>query len=412
MPANAKGRKGYKMTKLGWIPEEWDVECLAGLSCLNPRKEKFEGKVSFVPMEDITEDGLWVNNDRLIEFSDGKGYTYFENNDVLVAKITPCFENGKGALVNGLENGRGFGSTEFHVIRVFSDCLDPQFVFYHTRTNRFLKKGELNMTGSAGHKRISLDFIKKYQIPLPPLPEQKKIAKILSTWDKAIERLEQLIEQKQKLKKGLMQQLLTGKKRFDRFEGEWKEVRLGEIGQVLNGLTYTPDDVQGEGTLVLRSSNVQNGRLAFEDNVFVDSTCLKYNPVKRGDILICVRNGSKNLIGKNAMIDKATEGVAFGAFMAIYRSKYNPFLFQIFSSELFKREVHKNLGATINSINGSDLKKFKMPFPSIEEQQKIASVLSGADQEIESLQNQLKKLQEQKKGLMQKLLTGAIRVTI
>ena len=139
---------------------------------------------------------------------------------------------------------------------------------------------------------------------------------------------------------------------------------------------------------------MQNRIITFEDNVFVKSE--NFNPVKENDILICVRNGSKNLIGKNALIKKENEGLAFGAFMAIYRSEFNKFLFQWFDTKDYKDIVNKNLGATINSINGGDLKKFTVPFPSLDEQEKISSFLSLIDERLLSQ----KKIIEQLETLM------------
>ena len=206
-------------------------------------------------------------------------------------------------------------------------------------------------------------------------------------------------------KKGVMQQLFSGKLRFKDENGkdypDWEEKRLGDVGSIISGLTYSPDDINEDGILVLRSSNVQNRRLSFQDNVYVKTSA--FNPVKLNDILICVRNGSKHLIGKNTIIDKETAGVAFGAFMSVYRSEYNLYIFHYFDTDEYKNEVHKNLGATINSINGSDLKNFKIPFPSIEEQQKIANFLSSVDAKIESTSQQINQTQSFKKGLLQQM---------
>ena len=195
--------------------------------------------------------------------------------------------------------------------------------------------------------------------------------------------------------------------RFPGFEGEWETKKLGEIGEIVNGLTYSPNDIAENGVLVLRSSNVQNRSLAFEDNVYVRTD--NYNPVQENDILICVRNGSKNLIGKNALINRENEGVAFGAFMSIYRSSFNKFLFHWFDTNEYKEIVHKNLGATINSINGSDLRKFKVPFPSMEEQEKIASFLSIVDERIQTQNKIIEQLETLIKGLSEKLFSQKIR---
>lgn len=191
---------------------------------------------------------------------------------------------------------------------------------------------------------------------------------------------------------------------------EWEVKKLGELGMVLSGLTYSPDDIDETGILVLRSSNIKDRKLVFTDNVFVNVKPEDFNSVQKGDILICVRNGSKSLIGKNALITEGTVGKAFGAFMATYRSEYNPFLYQLFDTDLYLKEIHKNLGATINSINGSDLKLFKFPIPALREQEKIATILSTWDEAITKTQQLIAQLQQRNKGLMQQLLTGKKRL--
>jgi type I restriction enzyme S subunit len=208
-----------------------------------------------------------------------------------------------------------------------------------------------------------------------------------------------------------MQELLTGKKRLPGFSGEWAVKRLGEIGESLIGLTYKPSDVRSDGVLVLRSSNIFEGALRFEDNVFVEMEIPERIIVRAGDILICVRNGSRDLIGKCANIDERVQGMTFGAFMAVFRTPFHNFVYQQFQSNVIKRQIHEHLGATINQITNKSLNSFQIPFPMDEaEQTAIAAILSDMDSEIAALEDKLNKARQIKQGMMQELLTGRIRL--
>jgi len=261
--------------------------------------------------------------------------------------------------------------------------------------------------------------------------EQEKVAKILSTLDTAIESTQKLIDKEKNIKKGLMNDLLqngideNGKIRSSNthkykdselglIPEEWKIKSLKSVGSCKNGLTYSPDDiVESEGLLVLRSSNIKGSQIVFEDNVFVNKDIKVNYKVQENDILVCVRNGSKNLIGKNAIIKKDAIGMAHGAFMTVFNSKINKYIFQLFQSDLFFNQVEKNLGATINSINNSDLILFEFPFPNEKiELEKISKILNTQDKKIEKEEENLAKLKELKKGLMSDLLSGKVRVKL
>ena len=193
---------------------------------------------------------------------------------------------------------------------------------------------------------------------------------------------------------------------------EWKPLKLGDIGKAIIGLTYQPEDVVSNGgTLVFRSSNVKDGRIDYSDQVRVLSNIPESLKIKEGDILICARNGSQNLIGKNALITKADEGNTFGAFMSVFRSKNSKYLYHLFQSQLFKKEIKKDLGPTINQVTTGNLHSFKFHFPPLPEQNRIVFVLETWDKAIEKLTQKIEIKKQIKKGLMQDLLTGKKRLS-
>jgi len=165
---------------------KWPMEKLSEVCQVNPRlpKDSDESQeVSFLAMASISEDGVLLNQETRILGETKKGFTYFERGDVIVAKITPCFENGKAAYLDSLQTKIGFGSTEFHVLRPDIDRLDGKYLFYLIWNDKFRFIAERSMSGSAGQKRVPAKFLQDFSIPLPPLEEQKRIAAILDKAD-------------------------------------------------------------------------------------------------------------------------------------------------------------------------------------------------------------------------------------
>ena len=181
------------------IPDEWERRRLRFDASVNPVKSELDREedieVSFVPMEAVGEFGdLELTRSKLI--SDVyNGYTYFRDGDVCIAKITPCFENGKGALADGLLNGIAFGTTELHIIRPSSE-VDKKFLFYLTIAHDFRHLGESEMLGAGGQKRVPERFLKDWLPPLPPLDTQKRIAAFL---DEKTAQIDGLIAKKREL---------------------------------------------------------------------------------------------------------------------------------------------------------------------------------------------------------------------
>ncbi len=192
---------------------------------------------------------------------------------------------------------------------------------------------------------------------------------------------------------------------------DWTTAKLEEVGLVVNGLTYAPSDVRSYGTLVLRSSNIQNDALAFEDNVFVDMEIPERIMVQPDDVLICVRNGSRILIGKTALLDERTIGMAFGAFMAVFRSDHGRYVNYLFRSHIMKRQIDEHLGATINQITNKSLKSFQIPVPPTDDEiDAIATALSDVDALLDGLDRLTAKKRDLKQAAMQQLLTGKTRL--
>lgn len=260
---------------------------------------------------------------------------------------------------------------------------------------------------------ISKASLENLSIPLPPIEEQRRIASALTSIDNLIDSLDRLIVKKREIKQGAMQQLLSGKKRLKGFTESWVEKKLGDVVTNSIGLTYSPNNVKKYGTLVLRSSNIKNGKLIFEDNVFVEMSIPERAKVHTNDLLVCVRNGSKALIGKSAVITEDAEGMAFGAFMTILRANgiEQIFLNYYWQTDFIQKQVRDNMGATINQITNADISDFDIYVPSsLPEQQAIASILTSMDNELSALEAKRKKYEQIKQGMMQQLLTGKIRL--
>lgn len=308
-------------------------------------------------------------------------------------------------------NYHGLCSPAYIILRRKKDGSDS-FYKYYFKSRKFIQDLNKNLEGIRDGKMVSYKQFSEILIPNPSPAEQQKTADCLSSLDELIQAETERLEALQAHKKGLMQQLFPAegetipKVRFPDFEdsGEWVEKELNEVGFLVNGLTYKPNDVREKGLLVLRSSNIQNSLIDFKDCVFVRTDIKGANISEPNDILVCVRNGSKSLIGKNALIPEGIQFATHGAFMTVFRSKFHDYVFQLFQTDLYEKQVKADLGATINSINGKNFLKYKFPFPeNPEEIQKISSTLSSIDKLITSQSENLVSIKAHKKGLLQQL---------
>lgn len=194
---------------------EGKKESLADLCEINPKKSEVAGlnknmEVSFVPMSNVSETGI-VKLDEVKKLDEvWNGFTYFKDNDVVFAKITPCMENGKGAIMRNLVNGIGFGTTEFHVLRPFQNISTSEWLYHLTSNKEFRKQAEANMTGSAGQKRVPKDFFKKFKVICPPLPLQNQFAERVQAIEDQKTKAQASLEKSEELFQSLLQRAFNG----------------------------------------------------------------------------------------------------------------------------------------------------------------------------------------------------------
>ncbi|MCG6359394.1 restriction endonuclease subunit S [Vibrio fluvialis] len=427
---------GYKQTEVGIIPEDWEIFSLPEVIWYQEgpglRKWQFKSKgLKVINVTNLQESGYLDldRTDRHISWDEfEKTYKHFacDEGDLVIASSGNSYCKASIVRACDLPLLMNTSVIRFKPIGEFS----KGYMEVYLKSPYFKDQIDLLITGGA-QPNFGPAHLNLIKIPAPTCAkEQTAIANALSDVDALISELEKLIAKKQAIKTATMQQLLTGRTRLPQFalreDGtpkgtktselgkipeDWEVVTLGDIGQTVIGLTYSPNDVADFGALVLRSSNVQNGKLAYADNVYVNMELPERVIVKQGDILICVRNGSRQLIGKCALIDENAEGSAFGAFMSIFRTKYSVFVFYQFQSDLIQNQINEIMGATINQITNKDMSGFKITLPSDEkEQTAIASILSDMDAEIQALEQRLGKTRQIKQGMMQELLTGKTRL--
>lgn len=395
--------EGYQRAGAKIIPYNWGIRQIGEVCVVNPaRPQMIPDIVSFLAMADVSEDAKIVRQKQIRCSEANNGFSCFCRGDILIAKITPCFENGKGAYTATLETSVGFGSTEFHVLR----CkIDPEFIFFHTVSFEFRKRLEAEMTGTAGQKRVQAESIAKYRIAVPPIIEQQKIAAILTTQEKVIELKEKRLAEKQRQKKYLMQQLLTGRKRLPGFSGEWTFPKAKEIFQSVS-------DKDHNGDLAVLSSTQDRGivpRNEVDIDIKYDACSLvNYKKVTKGNFVISLRSFQG--------------GIEYSTYTGLVSPAYTV----LASRQEISAEYYKQFFKSVDYINRlnvavygirdgkqisyGDFGRLRIPYPPIKEQIAIAEVLTAADREMELLRQEIEQEKQKKKALMQLLLTGIVRV--
>ena len=384
----------YKQTELGLIPDDWEVKKLGEVIKLGNGKDYKHLNSGNIPV--YGTGGIITYVDKYL--FNGKSVGIGRKGSI----DKPVLLDGKFWTVDTL----------FYVKEFFNSDID--FIY-----NSFLKIPWLKYNEATGLPSLSQNIINNLKIPLPPLPEQKKIADCLSTWDSAIEKQSQLINALTQRKKALMQQLLTGKKRLPGFSGEWKEVKLGDIGEI-SSAGVDKNIVEGEKPIrLLNFLDVYRRDFLYshEQNHWVTANDYKIEKcsIKKGDVFFTPSSEVPNDIAISAVAMENFDNVVYSYHIVRFRIKekwdlrYKAYAFK--TDEFFKQAQRICDGSGQRYvISQNNFKNIKIKVPSLEEQTAIAEILATADRELQLQKEKLAHLQLQKKGLMQVLLTGKKRL--
>ncbi len=394
--------------------------------------------VSFIGMVDVSETGRIINK-HYRELKEVKiGFTRFQEGDVLFAKITPCMENGKGAIAFGLTNNIGFGSTEFHVLRSKKNIGHTGYIYQIIQSPDFRLKAEAKMTGSAGQKRVPQEFVGNYKVFIPStLDEQHKIATILGTVDKVIEKTEAAIAKYKAIKAGMMQDMFirgidtkTGKLRPTFEEApelykeselgwipkEWEAGKFGDICKVKAGYSFKSSEFGSNGYRLIRISNIQEYTVKnLENDVFITPylSTQEYE-LKLGDLLIALSGATT---GKVGLVKRESLPALLNQRVGLFEPQENTsndYVYQIVSDESYQKSILDNCPSSAQpNVSPKYLEAIPIKYAKDQhEQALIVRLLKSIDSTIEIEYNQLKKSLKLKQGLMADLLTGKVRVNL
>lgn len=404
-------KQGYKQTKVGIIPEDWEVVKLGKLTTVETGKTPLRsnkqfwdnGTINWATTTEVNETYILSTNEKITNQAVAElKMKILPINTILLAMYGQGKTRGKVALLR-IESTINQAFASIKPNKNYS----TNFIFnYLDKSYEKIR----DLSHGSNQDNLNLDIVKTLPIPLPPLKEQEKIAEILTTWDEAITKQTELLEAKKLQKKAIMQKLLSGEVRFDGFSDKWETFSLYEV--LKERKTYQSKGLELEHVSLTKEGVVPKSE-RYERDFLVKEEDKQYKITKLNDMCYNPANLKFGVICKNTYGD--------GIFSPIYvtfetRKGFNiDFLGYFLTWNDFIMKVRRFEEGTVYermAVNPKDFLSFKTKLPSLPEQQKIAQVLSLADDEINLLKNELEELKVQKKALMQKLLTGQVRVKV
>jgi type I restriction enzyme S subunit len=285
----------------------WPTVPLGAVADINPRNREWaafpdETDVTFVPMPAVSEWTASISEPETRTLGQvRRGYTPFLEGDLLFAKITPCMENGKAALAEGLMNGLGFGSTEFHVLRPGRVIL-PKYLLYFVRQQSFRNAAKQRMQGAVGQQRVPEDFLRTFPIPLPPLSEQRQIREILDQADALRKRRAEADDKAERILPSLFNKMFGDPATNPK---SWEIIKLSDLVMELRYGTSTRCSAEPNDLPVLRIPNILRGEVDLGDLKYAELPAQEANRLllQYGDLLFVRTNGNRDYVGRCAIFD-------------------------------------------------------------------------------------------------------------
>ena len=382
---------------------------LGEVCLINPKSctLRDDTEVSFIPMTKVGEHGEFDASEIKNYSEVKKGFTNFQNGDILFAKITPCMENGKGAIAHNMKNGIGFGSTEFHVLRPDTDKITSEWLYYLTTWKTFRKEAEKNMTGSAGQKRVPKTFLENYVVNLPDIDTQKSENKILRKVDDLIFlRKQQLVKLDELVKARFVE--MFGDVLLNSMQ--WPEKTLENMADIVSGITKGRKTAEADLQEVpyMAVSNVKDG--------YIDWTTVKTILATRQEIeqyrlmpddILMTEGGDPDKVGRGAIIKVPLKNSIHQNHIFRVRLDEHEILPSFFAEYLRHQKAKRYfLGCAkqttgIASINMRQLRALPTLVPPLSLQKQFAAFVERVDRQKQTIQQSLEKLELMKKALMQ-----------
>jgi len=404
----------------------WPTKTLAEVCQIKPPKSEARDKVSasslvsFLPMEDMGIDVKFVQATQTKPLSAVVGsYTYFADGDVLLAKITPCFENGKLGIADGLKNGIGFGSSEYFVFHPDA-TVSKEWLYYFLSRETFRVEGAARMSGAVGHKRVSKEFIEDYPIPVPPLAEQQRIVGLL---DEAFEGLatakanaEKNLQNARALFESHLQSVFT-----QRGPG-WVEKSFSELCDIKHGYAFEGEFFSNEGEYVLLTPGNFYERGGYRDRGEKQKYYMGEIPrdyvLNEGDLLVAMTEQAAGLLGSPILVpesDKFLHNQRLGLVTKKPGAAWtNEFFFHVFNTQPVRKAIHASAsGVKVRHTSPTKIGEVVVAFPtSLPEQKRIVTTLASLTEETQRLARLYERkhaaLEALKKSLLHQAFTGAL----